>query len=331
MTSTADLPNDILENWAAMEECIHRYASKKRGQVAPFCLKYYSWSGTLKVHSEAIKEDLATNPLNALWSVPFVALKSTCDWARKLGWSTPNRWVGLLPAQLKTGSQKRIEWLLLTELLELPFDLGVLKSRQDALAEEFHKHPRLAPLKDDPRWKPLFTTDPGLWKKELAADSAERSAAADLASTATTLMTGWVLFGKASLGIFDMGTRYAHQMARRDAVSHFALGPKIGSIYYRFVPTNPTHTQVILATALLMAAVAAFSVVIHALIDPIHQMMGLHERRLNHFIDALEERLLAHVRLEMAAKLLAKGHRPAHKAGPAHLALADSALAPTQS
>ena len=331
MPATPTTTADVLENWSAMEECIRRYASKRREQVDPFCLKYYAWKGTLKIHAETIREDLATNPLNTLWSVPFVALKSSCDWARKLGWSAPNQWLGVVPSQLKTGSQKRVEWLLLTELLQLPFDLGVLKSRQDALAEEFHQHPRLAPLRNDPEWKSLFLTDPRLWKKELAADSADRSSAADLASTATTLLTGWYLFGSTSMGIFDMGDRYAHRMARKEAVSHFFLGPKMGSVYYNFFPKNPTHTQVLIATVLLMAAVAAFSVVIHALIDPIHQMMGLHQKRLNHFIDALEERLLANVRTEMAAKLLATGHRPESQADPVQLALTNSVPAPIRS
>jgi hypothetical protein len=47
------------------------------------------------------------------------------------------------------------------------------------------------------------------------------------------------------------------------------------------------------------------SLVLHALLDPLHQSLGLHEARLQRFLDRLEARLLEQVRTTMAARMLA--------------------------
>jgi hypothetical protein len=324
MASRIDFTSETLEIWSAMEGSVRTYIARKQSEVGPFCRKYYSWNGLIHVHLASIKEDLLTNPLNTFWAIPFAVLKNGCEWIRKLGWNGPSHLLGMIPSQLKTGSQKKIEWFLLTELLELPFDMGMLKSAHDGLANEFSKNPKLAPLRNDSAWKTIFHTDPRLWKAELAADCAERSSAADVASNGATLLTAWYLFGTTALGAFDMGERYARRTARHEAVSHFFLGHKLGSVYYNLFPQNPTQSQVYMATAGVMAGIALFSLVIHAVIDPIHQMMGLHEKRLQKFLTALENRLLDNIRTQMSEKLFGKHAwvaEPVQVTGSASLAL----------
>ena len=267
-----------------------------------------------KIHAESIKEDFITNPLNLLWVIPHALLKSGAEWSRKLGWITPGEWLKLIPAKFKTGSQKKIEWLLLTELLELPFDHGSWQSHADALAEEFYRNPKLAALRGQPEWDSLLHTSPRLWRNELLADAAERSAAADLASGGATLLAGWCFLGKAALSVFGMGEQYARRSAHAEAVESFSLGsfhfgPKVdhrlGSIYYDIFPVNPTAAQIWFGTAVVMVGVAFLSLVLHALLDPIQQTMGLHEARLQRFLNALEARLIENVRTNMAARIFA--------------------------
>ena len=303
MDSSAQGQTEIIEIWAAQEDCIRRYAASRREQIKPFCQKYHGLHGALRIHAEAVKEDLSTIPLNTLWSVPYIAIKSGCGWLQKLGFDLPAKWLGLVPAQIKTGSQRKFEWLLLTELLGLPIEMGLLKSTQDSLADEFSKNPKLAPLRNDPKWSGIFSTDPKLWRKELTAYSAERSSAADLASTGATLLAGWAFLGRASLGALDMGDHFAHNIARRHASSHFFLGRKLGNLYYNYFPAEPTHEQELVATAAVLIAISVFSLIIHALMDPTHQAMGIHERKLRSFVDALEDRLITNVRTRMTAQL----------------------------
>jgi len=308
-----------------MEDAIRQYTAERRRRVVPFCERHHNWQGMRRIHAESIKEDFITNPLNLLWVIPYALLKSGTEWSRKLGWVAPHEWFKLLPAKLKTGSQKRIEWLLLTELLELPYDHGSWQSHHDALAEEFFRHPQLAALKGQPEWTSLLQTDPRLWHNELQADSAERSAAADLAGGGATLLAGWFFLGKSALNVFGLGEQYARRSAHDEAVQNFSLGPihfgpkvdhKLGSFYYEVFPVNPTAAQVWFGTALIMLGVAILSLVLHALLDPIHQAMGVHEARLQRFLNALETRLLENVRADMASRIFATRSRETRHCDP---------------
>lgn len=297
-----------------MEAAIRQYTAERRRRVASFCQKHHGWSGTRRIHAESVKEDFVTNPLNLLWAIPHALLRSAAEWVRKMGWLAPSEWMKSVPAKFKTGSQKRIEWLLITELLELPYDHGSWQSTHDALAEEFLRQPDLSRLRGQAEWESLLHTPPERWRNELRADSAERSAAADLASGGATLAAGWFLFGQAALNVFGMGERYARQSVREEAVRTFSLGPihfgpkvdqKLGNLYYDLFPANPTQAQIWIGTALVMLGVALLSLVLHALLDPIQQSLGLHEARLQRFLDRLEARLLEQVRTDLGARLLA--------------------------
>jgi len=314
VTSPSQSPTEILEIWAAMEDAIRRYTAERRRRVTSFCERHHSWRGMWKIHAESVKEDFVTNPLNLLWAIPYALLKSAGEWIRRMGWLAPSEWIKTVPAKLKTGSQKRIEWLLITEVLELPYDHGSWQSTHDALAEEFFRQPALNRLRGQPEWASLLHTPPELWRNELRADSTERSAAADLASGGATLAAGWIFFGQTALGVFGMGEQYARQSVREDAVRKFSLGPihfgpkvdqKLGNIYYDLFPANPTQAQIWIGTAVVMLGVALLSLVLHALLDPLHQSLGLHEARLQRFLDRLEARLLEQVRTTMAARMLA--------------------------
>ena len=297
-----------------MEEAIRRYIAERRQRVAPFCERHHGWHGMRIIHTESIKEDFITNPLNLLWVIPHALLKSGTEWSRKLGWVAPSEWFKHLPAKLKTGSQKKIEWLLLTELLELPYDHGSWRSHRDALADEFYRNQKLAELRGRAEWAAILHTSPGLWSQELLADSAERTAAADLASGGAILLAGWCFLGKAALSVFGIGEQYARRSAHDEAVANFSLGPihfgpkvdhKLGSLYYEVFPVNPTTAQIWFGTAVIMLGVACLSLMLHALLDPIQQAMGVHEARLQRFLNALEARLLENVRTNLAARIFA--------------------------
>lgn len=305
---------ELLEIWAAMEEAIRRYIAGRRQRVAPFCARYYSWLGIRKIQLKSLAEDFITHPLNLLWAVPHSLLRSVVEWCRRSGWTAPVEWSKRIPAKFRTGSQKRIERLLLTEVLELPFDHPRWPSPADALLEEYYRNPKLAALKSRGEWAPTLHTNPRIWRDELAADSNERSAAADLASGVAILLAGWWYIGNAGLNVFGMGEQYARHSAHDQAVRNFTLGPvhlgsnvnhKIGSFYYDYFPPNPTTAQIWMGTAIIMVGIACLSLLLHALVIPLQQAMHLHERRTQRFLSALETRLLGNVRTHMAARIFA--------------------------
>jgi hypothetical protein len=101
----------------------------------------------------------------------------------------------------------------------------------------------------------------------------------------------------------------ATTIAHKTAVSGFTLGPWIGKIWYSLfaVSTPPLLYAGVFAGMLIpLAALTAFAGVVA---DPLQSALGLHQRRLNRLIDALEASLLGDdarfsVRDHYAARIL---------------------------
>ena len=326
MAAPQEESTELLEIWAAMEEAVRGYTAERRKRVAPFCAQHYSWKGMRPINLAALRVDFLTNPLNLLWAVPHALLRAAVEWSRRLGWTAPVEWFKGVPVKFKTGSQKRIEWLLITEVLELPFDHGSRHSSADALAAEFFRTPKLAALRGREEWTAILYTDPPLWHNELVADSNQRSAAADFASGVAILLAGWWFIGNATgLNIFGMGEQYARHKAHDRAVQNFSLGGihlgpkvdhKLGGYYYDFFPPDPTTAQILGGTTIIMVGIACLSLVLHVVIVPLQQKMHLHEKRTQQFLTALENRLLTNVRSDMAARIFATRYVKAPGARP---------------
>ena len=90
-------------------------------------------------------------------------------------------------------------------------------------------------------------------------------------------------------------------VAVEQAASEFFLGETLGRFYYTLFPVSPP-IGIVMATVLTVmvtiALVAAFSGMLH---DPIQKRTGIHQRRLNQLLDAIEK---------SACQSLAKGYRP---------------------
>lgn len=116
-----------------------------------------------------------------------------------------------------------------------------------------------------------------------------RNVAADITAGTLAAVAGIVFFNQFTPGSISAGSALAHVFARDQAVSDFAIGEVFGRLYYAVFPVSPSVTVVALALLLVMATiavVAAFSGFIH---DPIQALTGMHRRRLNKLLDAIEE------------------------------------------
>ena len=292
---------ESIEIWAHYEACIEAYIAERRSRVDGFCEKYYGWKGALRIRADSIKEDLTVGFLNALWAVPFVTLQTAFRWLDKLGIDAPKRWFDHVPPQIKTASRKKTEWVLVTELLELPFQSGLLRSSKDSLSDalkvNFGQH------KNETDWKSFCPTGPETWKQELTGYSSESSSAADLATLAVTVFSAWLLFGNTSLGVIQMGSELADKLAHDEATSGFFLGDAIGSVFYNIFPQDPSIQQLCISVAIIIALISILSIVIHGLIDPVHTALGVHQRKLHRFLDAMEDRLKISARTAMIQRL----------------------------
>jgi hypothetical protein len=115
-----------------------------------------------------------------------------------------------------------------------------------------------------------------------------RNVAADITAGTLAAVIGLALLHEFTPGSISAGSALAHVVAEEQAVAGFAFGEMLGRIYYAVFPVSPSLTMLVLALLLVMvviAVVAAFSGIIH---DPIQTAAGIHRRRLNRMLDAIE-------------------------------------------
>ena len=105
-----------------VEAAIHRYLAAAHERIAPFVDAHFSFPGAYDLHRRAIGRDLARAPTNVVLAVPRLLLQMGSWSARRAGWDRGDRlgkWEQKLI--LKTDVARELEWLIRTELLQLPY------------------------------------------------------------------------------------------------------------------------------------------------------------------------------------------------------------------
>ncbi|MGH6678888.1 MAG: DUF6635 family protein, partial [Bradyrhizobium sp.] len=111
------------------------YFEERRRRIDSFVDRHFSIAGSLALHRKALGGDVLRAPLNIALAIPYFALQvggaaaGVCR-AERLARHLRSRKIFL-----KTAVSREIEWLLVTDLLELPFRQGDRVSTKDAMAE----------------------------------------------------------------------------------------------------------------------------------------------------------------------------------------------------
>lgn len=276
----------------AIDQCIERYTEDRKKRVDDFIHRHFSIQETIEIQKKTFSMDLLLNPLNALWSIPYLSLKKSIETLDKLGWTKLTPTVDKIPSGIKTGYQKKIEKLMATELLDY-----------NALVLELRKHPTLNKL--------ITTNGLTLNEKHIEAEihkeidkySSSQTMTTDLSGSVMTLLIGWYYFGDKTLGVFGIGNRIARKMAHDNAASEFVFGEQLGSAFYNAFPPEPTKTQVYLITLGVGALLTVFSLLAAVMSDPLRKHLGLHKRNLNNLIESLEEKLFLQIKKEIKKSL----------------------------
>lgn len=268
----------------AVDQCIERYTEDRKKRVDGFIDRHFSIQETLEIQKKTFSLDLLLNPLNALWSIPYLSLKKTIETLDKLGWGKFTPAVDKIPSGIKTGYQKKIEKLIATELID-----------HNLLILELRKHPIGFTLNEK-----LIAAE---IHKEIDRYSSSQTLITDLSGSMMTLLIGWYYFGDKTLGVFGIGNRIARKVAHDKAASGFVFGEQLGSAFYNVFPPEPTKTQVYLITLAVGALLTAFSLLAAVMSDPLRKNLGLHKRNLNNLIEGLEEKLFLQIKKEIKKSL----------------------------
>lgn len=287
---------DLMQISGALEECIEKYILERRLQIQPFVERHFSIQETFEIQKNFFWADLLFNPLNALWSVPYLFTKKIVESLDKVGWSQLTPHFMRLPSGFKTQYQSEIESLIVKEVLGGD-------SAENGLYLEMRGHPVLAPLLNDKRFSNREYTGAVEIQLAMHSNSTSRMMLSDLAGSLLTLTAGWLFFGDHSLGVLGLGDRLARKLARDRAVSDFFLGEGLGTAFYRIFPPQPTVMQLVLATGIVGLMLTVFSHVAGILTDPLRKKLGLHDKKLHALLDDLEDRLMVHMKRRFKAAL----------------------------
>jgi len=284
----------IVQN--ALSDGAIKYIQGCESRIAGFVREHYCFKGALKIHAQAIGWDIVRVPLNIIWSVANILLALVGLLAGLLRLRRLQAWIRRIPPGLETDMDRQISWLVVTELLQLPYQQGDRRSDKDALMEEIVRDPQLQELfnkkldnfkgasKDAQFYNDL--------EEKLAEYGATRTGSADLASNAALLIGSKITLGQASLGSISAGTTVSATIANSVAASNFWLGSTMGSYYYAMFPVAVSARFLIAVTTAIAVLLAFISTFIGILTDPLQARLGLHQRRLRKLIASIGDDLL---------------------------------------
>lgn len=271
------------------------YSMLCRARIEDFCARHFSVEGAWRIHRKALGHDLWKVPVNALWAIPYLASQGLSVVSSKLGWRQAAERLRRLPPGFQTAVAREIEWLIHTELLQLPIQQQGRQSAQDSLLALLMSDEEVA-RRLGSEWQTLAALDPhgrarDKLEEYLMVYAGSRVAANDLAGSLLSMAAGAAALQKFTPGAVALGAASAAVLAQEIAIANFALGPALGSLYYGLFPAAASTGLIVASVSSLMAAlgvIAAFSGIVT---DPLQSLLGLHQRRLHKLLDALDAQL----------------------------------------
>ncbi len=283
------LTRDLAQH--AVQQGARTYFTDRRARIAPFVQANFSLRGTLHLHRAALGWDILKAPLNLSLSVPQIALHMAAATARKLG--APATAARLHRSLiLRTAVARQVEWLIQTDLLELPYAQPHRQSTRDALADAILSTPALqSALAAALPNLAHHTADPAFQTRlaqALQTYGLSRAAAAEITTGLMNLGIGALTLNKLTPGAATLGPALAGLMAHQTAISAFPLGASLGGAWYGLFPAAPSAHLLAATTGTVMLAATTFAAFAGVVSDPIQTALGLHQRRLARLIDGLE-------------------------------------------
>jgi hypothetical protein len=274
-------------------EGARRYFESRREMVDAFVDRHFSFSGSLSMHRKAIGWDMLKAPANIALAVPQLVAKLAASGAKVVGAERVSEYLGSRQLVFDTDVGNEIEWLVITELLELPFRQGDRVSHQDALADAILSAPELQGRLHEALATIGRKGDDAAFRERLEETlqtyAGTRVAAAEIATSLMTLGAGAVTINQMTPGVMSLGPALAAALAKNAAVASFPLGAGVGGLWYGFFPAAVSPMLVGGVTGGLLAATSIASAFAGIIADPVQKGLGLHQRRLHRLIDAVEK------------------------------------------
>jgi hypothetical protein len=272
---------------AVVRDIARRYLASRRECVDAFVDQHFSVTGTLRVHRQAIGWDLLRVPANLLLSPATLAASVASRIAARLGLARTAAWLGRHRPYFNTALAREVSWLVMTELLQLPYAQPRRTSTKDALADAILSDRRVAGricigdvLPAEARAR-IATAISGY--------AGTRAATAEIATGSIAAGIGGLWVKHATPGMVTLGSVVASMLAQQAAIAAFPLGAGLGTWWYGLYPVTPSAELLATTTGAFAVAGALFAVFSGIVTDPLQRLIGFHRRRLLRVIGALED------------------------------------------
>lgn len=270
------------------------YFNRRRAMIDGFVARHFTWPGTLRLHGAALGWDILRSPINVALSPVLVLTRITAFLCRRAGWRGGADWLAKRRILLCTSVARRVEVLIVTDLLGLPPERGAATRDLSALERAVLAAPQ---LREMIRMRASAAEAEALGRRiagALGEYAATRSAVAEMTTTLCILVFGALAFQALTPGMISMAPGVADAMARSNAIATFPLGQTLGGMWYGVFTADASPWLVGATVAALVmtgSVVAAFAGV---LADPVQSRLGTHRRRLGRLLDTLEAEVLGH-------------------------------------
>jgi hypothetical protein len=271
---------------------ILEYLDGRRALIDSFVARHFTWPGTFRLHGAALGRDILRAPVNVALSPILVLTRIAGYLCRRTGWNRAADWLSRRRILLRTAVARRVEMLVVTDLLDLPPGPGLVARDPSALARSVLAAPQFRELIRT-RASPAEAEALG---QRIAAALGEyagaRSAVAEMTTTLGVLVFGALAFHALTPGMISMAPGVADAMARTNAIAAFPLGGTLGGMWYGVFAADASPWLMgatVVALVMLGSVFAAFAGI---LADPVQSLLGIHRRRLARLLDAVELELL---------------------------------------
>jgi hypothetical protein len=274
---------------AIVRDAVQRYIESGRERIEAFVDRHFTLAGSVALHRQALGWDLLRAPANLFLAGPALAVKLIAWAARRAGMERVAAWLSGRRLLLETEVAREIEWLVTTELLEIPCRRRDRVSYRDAIAETILADKRAAALLIPPAG-----ADPDVRRRLGAAVESylgSRTATSEIATGFVAAGLGALVVKQATPGLVTLSSALAAMIAQQMAIAAFPLGATLGGLWYSSFPAAAGPGLLASTTAGVFlggAMLAAFSGVVT---DPLQRRLGLHRRRLEQLLGILEAEL----------------------------------------
>ena len=275
---------------AIVHDAVRKYIATRRERIDPFVDRHFTLVGSLALHRRAIGWDLLRAPANLFLAGPALSVKLASWAARRAGNHRLAAWLAGRRLLVETDVGREVEWLVATELLEIPCRGRHRASYRDAIAETILADSRAAERLGAQLNRLAGRDLEFRGRVVLAIENylGSRSATAEIATGFFAAGLGALAVKQATPGLMTLSSAIAGAIAQQTAIAAFPLGASLGGLWYGLFPATAgpgllaaTTGGVFLGGALL----AAFSGIVT---DPLQRRLGLHRRRLFRLLRALE-------------------------------------------